>query len=54
MSKKKQNKKVPTPRNPFVQHLINKKQGSHGVSKKAQRRKDKEALKKEYFIKAFA
>ena len=37
----------PKPRNPFVQHLLVKKQGAHGKTKKAQRRKDKMAFKKD-------
>lgn len=40
--------KIPKERNPFVQHLINKKgSGPHGKSKKAQRRQQKIDLKKE-------
>ena len=40
-------KPVPRERNPFVQHLINKRgSGLHIKSKKAQRRDDKMALKK--------
>lgn len=39
--------KVPKPRNPFVQHLINKRgSGAHNKSKKAQRRDDKIILRK--------
>lgn len=34
------------PRDPFVQHLLKKKQGAHGKSKKALRAKDKLSLKK--------
>ena len=44
MSKKK---KIPKPRNPFVQHLVVKKQGAHTESKKGKRSKEKAALKKE-------
>ena len=36
MAKKK---KLPKSRNPFVQHLIVKKQGAHQKSKKSERRK---------------
>jgi len=39
-------KTVPKPRDPFVQHLVKKKQGAHGKSYKAHRRDDKVALKK--------
>jgi hypothetical protein len=35
-------------RNPFVQHLITKKQGAHQKPKKVERKKDKEKLKKEW------
>jgi hypothetical protein len=38
----------PKPRNPFVQHLMGKKQGAHQKSKKAQRQQDRIKLKKEY------
>ena len=44
--------KAPKERNPFVQHLIGKKQGAHGKSKKAIRRDDKVSLKKECFDQA--
>ena len=40
-------KKTPKPRNPYIQHLVSKKQGAHGKSKKAQRRDDKIKLKQE-------
>ena len=46
MAKKK--KAPPKPRDPFVQHLIKKKQGAHGKSKKAQRKQEKDQLKKDY------
>ena len=39
-------KELPKARNPFVQHLITKKSGAHGKSKKAQRRDDKVELRK--------
>lgn len=39
-------KTLPKPRNPFVQHLISKKQGAHQKSYKTVRRDDKVALKK--------
>lgn len=39
-------KELPKERNPFVQHLINKRgSGAHGKSKKAERRDDKMALR---------
>lgn len=41
--------KIPKERNPFVQHLISKKQGAHEKSKKAIRRKEKMKLCKEQF-----
>lgn len=40
---------IPKPRNPFVQHLIIKKQGAHQKPYKVQRQKDKIALKKHSF-----
>lgn len=43
--------KVPKKRNPFVQHLVGKKQGAHEKSKKIIRRDDKAQLKKECFHK---
>lgn len=48
----KQKQKTPKERNPFVQHLVTKKSGAHGKSKKAIRRNEKVALKKECFNKA--
>jgi hypothetical protein len=39
-------KALPKPRDPFVQHLVKKKQGPHGKSYKTHRRDDKVALKK--------
>ena len=47
-------KELPKERNPFVQHLIAKKQGVHGKSKKAVRRGEKVDLKKECFGKIVA
>ncbi len=44
MSKKK--KPVSKPRDPFVQHLIVKKQGAHVKPYKAQRQKNKAELRK--------
>lgn len=41
-------KKTTKPRDPFVQHLISKKQGAHGKPYKAQRQKDKVQLKKQH------
>lgn len=43
--------KVPKKRNPFVQHLVGKKQGAHEKSKKVIRRDEKIQLKKECFHK---
>lgn len=48
----KRKQQLPKERNPFVQHLITKKSGAHAKSKKAIRRDDKVALKKECFNKA--
>ena len=39
-------RKSPKPRDPFVQHLVNKKQGAHTKSAKAQRSRDKSKLKR--------
>ena len=39
-------KQLPKPRNPFVQHLVIKKQGAHEKSYKTHRRDAKVALKK--------
>ena len=42
--------KAPKPRDPFVQHLINRKgAGAHMKSKKALRRSEKVSLKKKVF-----
>ena len=41
--------KVPKERNPFVLHLVGKKQGPHKKSKKIIRRDEKVQLKKECF-----
>jgi hypothetical protein len=41
--------KLKKERNPFVQHLIGKKQGAHGKTKKAVRRDEKVQLRKECF-----
>ena len=46
---KRKQKELPKPRNPFVQHLIGKKQGAHGKTKKAVRRDEKAQLRKECF-----
>lgn len=45
---KKKTKSIPKPRDPFVLHMIVKKQGAHGKSKKSIRSKDKIALKKSF------
>ena len=48
-------KPVPKERNPFVQHLINKRGGGvHEKSKKAIRRKEKVQLQKDYSDKTIA
>lgn len=41
-------RKAPKQRNPFVQHLITKKQGVHGKTKKAERRRQRVALAREW------
>lgn len=38
--------KTPKPRNPFVQHLVVKKQGAHTKSSKAERARSKATLKR--------
>jgi hypothetical protein len=40
-------RKMPKPRNPFVQHLIVKKSGAHSKSQKAIRTREKAKLRKE-------
>ena len=50
---KNRKKQAPKERNPFVQHLINRKGGGvHQKSKKAIRAQDKVQLKKDYLDKA--
>lgn len=44
----KRKNKIPKERNPFVQHIMFKKSGAHGKSKKAQRRDEKAELRKEW------
>jgi hypothetical protein len=44
---KSKSKGLPKPRDPFVQHLINKKQGAHMKTYKSQRNKDKAQMKKD-------
>jgi len=39
-------RKTPKPRDPFVQHLVVKKQGAHVKSAKAQRSRAKSKLKR--------
>ena len=46
---KKKPKQLPKERNPFVRHLITKKQGAHQKSKKSVRRDEKAQLRKECF-----
>jgi hypothetical protein len=45
--KRTMKRKAPKPRNPFVQHLVVKKQGAHVKSAKARRARDKAQLKRE-------
>ncbi len=40
-------RKLPKPRNPFVQHIVTKKQGAHQKSYKTERRDAKAALKRQ-------
>lgn len=40
-------KSAPKPRNPFVQHLVNRKSGSHEKSNKSVRRDSKMKIKKD-------
>lgn len=40
-------RKNPKPRNPFVQHLVSKKQGAHSKSAKAERARAKAQLRRE-------
>jgi hypothetical protein len=48
-------KEIPKERNPFVEHLTNRKgAGFHGKSKKAIRRKEKILLQKQSFAKKVA
>lgn len=42
----KNQKKLPKPRDPFQQHAIRRLAGAHGKTKKAERRKEKVALKR--------
>ena len=46
--KRKQNE-LPKQRNPFVEHMRFKVAGAHGQTKKAKRRDDKAALKKDIY-----
>jgi hypothetical protein len=41
------NRKIPKPRNPYVQHLVTKKQGAHVNSAKAQRTRARASLRRE-------
>jgi len=45
--KRAMKRKNPKPRNPFVQHLVVKKQGAHSKSVKAQRTREKANLRRE-------
>ena len=42
-------RKMPKPRNPFVQHLVTKKQGAHVKSAKAERTRAKAELKSKVY-----
>ena len=46
---KQNSKKAPKPRDPFVQHIVGRKQGAHTKPFKVNRRDEKAALKKECF-----
>jgi hypothetical protein len=45
---KRKQKELPKERNPYVQHLITKKQGAHQKPKKAERQAEKVKLQKEW------
>ena len=45
---KRKHKDLPKARNPFVLHLSKRPSGAHGKTKKAQRRDERMALKKEW------
>jgi hypothetical protein len=45
--KRTMKRKAPKARNPYVQHLVVKKQGAHVKSAKAQRARDKASLRRE-------
>lgn len=46
---KRKQKQLPKPRNPFVQHLINRNGGGiHQKAKKVERQNDKSKLRKEW------
>lgn len=47
---KRKQKELPKVRNPYVLHLSKRPSGAHGKTKKAQRRDDKMALKKDSFV----
>jgi hypothetical protein len=47
----KTKKEQPKERNPFVLHLVKRKNGAHQKSKKSIRRSDKIDLQKEYLCK---
>ena len=46
----KKKSKIPKPRNPFVQHIISKKQGAHQKPYKVERATSKNKIKKEYLL----
>lgn len=45
---KKRLTKIPKPRNPMIEVMRTRKSGSHGKTKKAQRRADKVNLRKDF------
>lgn len=47
--KKSCSKNNPKERNPFVTHIVTKRSGPHGKTKKAERRQDKISLKKKVY-----
>lgn len=47
-------RKNPKPRNPYIQHLVSKKQGAHVKSAKAERARAKSNLRRETRLRASA
>lgn len=48
MKSKSKKSALPKPRDPFVLHILKRKQGAHNLSRKAQRSRDRAALRKEF------